>query len=119
MVLVNKYKEIHEELEKHKSEFSGYSDWEECVNEHIVRALSIHLSKKYFDVDFTNRRIEFDYNLGYRYIKDIVSKLEECEKNRNRYKSIEEFYPEFIKVFVKYSILKYRVYFLFIFNFTT
>ncbi|WP_283692848.1 DUF4932 domain-containing protein [Clostridium perfringens] len=100
LALVNKYKEIHEELEKYKSEFSGYGDWEECVNEHIVRALSIHLSKKYFDIDFTNRRIEFDYNLGYRYIKEIVSKLEEYEKNRNRYKSIDEFYPELIKVFV-------------------
>lgn len=101
LALVNKYKEIHEELEKYKSEFSGYGDWEECVNEHIVRALSIHLSKKYFEVDFTNRRIEFDYNLGYRYIKEIVSKLEEYEKNRNRYKSIDEFYPELIKVFVR------------------
>ena len=100
LALVNEYKEIHEELEKYKSEFSGYGDWEECVNEHIVRALSIHLSKKYFDIDFTNRRIEFDYNLGYRYIKEIVSKLEEYEKNRNRYKSKEEFYPELIKVFV-------------------
>ena len=58
LALVNEYKEIHEELEKYKSEFSGYGDWEECVNEHIVRALSIHLSKKYFDIDFTNRRIE-------------------------------------------------------------
>lgn len=99
--LVNEYKDVFEELEKYKSEFSGYGDWEECVNEHIVRAVSIHLSRKYFNEDFTNKRIECDYNLGYRYIKAIVDKLEEYEKNKNMYESLGEFYQEIIKVFSK------------------
>ncbi|MDZ4992539.1 DUF4932 domain-containing protein [Clostridium perfringens] len=97
--LVNEYKGVYKELKKYKSEFSGYGDWEECVNEHIVRSLAIHLSRKYFDDDFTNKRIECDYNLGYRYIKDMVNKLEEYEKNKSIYKFIDEFYPELIKVF--------------------
>lgn len=99
--LVNEYKDVFEELEKYKSEFSGYGDWEECVNEHIVRAVSIHLSRKYFNDDFTNKRIECDYNLGYRYIKAIVDKLEEYEKNKNMYESLGEFYQKIIKVFSK------------------
>lgn len=97
LLLVNEYKDVFEELEKYKSEFSGYGDWEECMNEHIVRSISIHLSRKYF----TNKRIECDYNLGYKYIKAIVDKLEEYEKNKNMYESLGEVYQEIIKVFSK------------------
>lgn len=99
--LVNGYKEVYEELEKYKSTFCGYGDWEECVNEHIVRALAIHLSKKYFKDDFTNKRIEYDYNLGYRYIKGMIKKLDYYEKNKSQYKSIENFCSELLKAFLE------------------
>lgn len=36
--------------------------WEEYVNEHMVITIAIHLSRKYFDSDLTNRRTECDYN---------------------------------------------------------
>lgn len=98
--LVDKYEVAYEELKKYKAEISGYGDWGECINEHIVRAIAIHLSRKYFDNDFTNRRIEYDYNLGYRYIKAMVKKLDYYQENNSDYKSIEGFYPELLKVFL-------------------
>ena len=99
--LVNEHKGVYEELEKYKSTFCGYGDWEECVNEHIVRALAIHLSKKYFKDDFINKRIEYDYNLGYRYIKGMIKKLDYYEENKSQYKSIENFYSELLKAFLE------------------
>ena len=33
---------------------------------------------------------------GFIYIRDILEKLEEFEKNRNNYKNFEQFYPEII-----------------------
>ncbi|MGG5460934.1 DUF4932 domain-containing protein [Clostridium sp. B9] len=99
--LVDMYKGRYEDLEKYKTEFSGYGDWEECINEHMVRAVSIHLCKNYFGEEFTNGRIEHDYNLGYRYIKPLVNKLEEYEKNKSKYNSIDQFYSELIKVFLE------------------
>lgn len=45
---VNSYKAAYDKLSAYKAPgfISGYTDWTECVNEHIVRAISIHIGKK-------------------------------------------------------------------------
>lgn len=97
--LIFKYKEAYKALILCKSEYCGYSDWEECVNEHIIRAISIHLSKNYFDEGQVSKRAEYDFKLGYRYIYDLLEKLKVYEDNRDKYLSFFQFYPELISVF--------------------
>ena len=48
--LVNQYQSAYEWLKPYKKDgfISGYGDFEECVNEHLVRAMVIHLLKKLF-----------------------------------------------------------------------
>lgn len=99
--LIFKYKEVYDELAPYKSDCCGYSDWEECVNEHLIRAISIYLSKNYFDEYEVSKRAEYDYKLGYRYIYYLLEKLKVYEVNKGKYSSFSEFYPELISIFSK------------------
>jgi hypothetical protein len=97
--LVNKYKIVYEYLRPYKRPLTGYVDWEECVNEHIIRACSIFLVRKTCGDYYADRHLEHDYNLGYRYIPNLIEKLEYYENNRDTYKTIDSFYKELIKSF--------------------
>ena len=98
--LINSYNYVYDYLKQYKDEkYAGYGDWEECVNEHIVRAISIYMLKKHNKSDYINKKTEYENTLGYRYIKNIIKKLEYYENNREIYNTIGDFYPKLIDVF--------------------
>lgn len=98
--LINSYNNIYSYLKQYKDDkLAGYSDWEECVNEHIIRAIAIYMLKKHNKKEYVNNRIEYEYDLGYRYIKSIIKKLEYYENNRGIYNTLDDFYPDLISVF--------------------
>jgi hypothetical protein len=99
--LVEKYKIAYEKLKPYKKPYAGYGDWEECVNEHIIRAISIYLVRNYCNSYYADKHLEYDYNLGYRYIPYFIERLDYYEKNRNTYKTIDDFYSELIKAFTQ------------------
>ena len=68
--LVSKYKSTHELLAKYRLPgfLSGYGDWSECVNEHFVRAMAIHLLRKCGLHDSAEKMLDYDFQKGYRYI---------------------------------------------------
>ncbi|MGL5756761.1 MAG: DUF4932 domain-containing protein [Paraclostridium sp.] len=97
--LINQYKSAYEYLKTYKTPFSGYADWEECVNEHIIRAFSIMMTRRYRGDYYADKHLKHDYDLGYKYIPNLIDKLQDYEKNRDRYKNIECFYEELILTF--------------------
>ncbi|CEN24296.1 DUF4932 domain-containing protein [Paeniclostridium sordellii] len=98
--LINSYNSVYSYLKPYKDDkYAGYNDWEECVNEHIIRAIGIYMLKKHNKKDYVNNRIEYEYELGYRYIKSIIKKLEYYENNREIYNTLDDFYPYIIDVF--------------------
>lgn len=97
--LVNQHEVAYEYLETYKTPFSGYIDWDECINEHIIRAFSIMMTRRYRGDYYADKHLKHNYDLGYRYIPKLIEKLQYYEKNRGRYENIESFYEELILTF--------------------
>ncbi len=96
-----KYRQAYERLQPYKLPGfqSGYGDWSECVNEHLVRAIAIHLAQKIGQEEYALKHLQHDMNAGYRYLPALLNKLEEYERSRFVYKTMEDFYPEWVEVF--------------------
>ncbi|HIS69804.1 MAG TPA: DUF4932 domain-containing protein [Candidatus Gallacutalibacter stercoravium] len=99
--LVKKYQSTHEKLTASKlpDYRSGYGDWEECVNEHLVRAMVIHLLQKCELYEAANQLLQNDLHSGYRYIPLILEKYNFYDNHRYLYKDLESYYPELLEVF--------------------
>lgn len=59
--LVEKHKQVYERLKPYKKSYAGYGDWEESINEYIVRAISIYLVRKHCNSYFADRHFEYDF----------------------------------------------------------
>lgn len=101
--LVNKNSQAYEWLKKYKRPNfqSGYGDWYECVNEHIVRAIAIHLAAKLGEIEYAAKHFDYDMGIGYKYLPALLDKFQYYEKHRDTYKTIDDFYPELIEVFAE------------------
>ncbi len=99
--IVNQYKNAYEILKNYKlpDYQSGYGDWEECVNEHFVRAMTIHLTKKCNLTEAAEQLMQNDLYRGYKYIPLILERYDFYDKNRDNYVNFESFYPELLSVF--------------------
>ena len=98
---VEKYSDAYEWLKKYKlpDYRSGYGDWEECINEHFVRASVIHLLSKCGLNEDSDRFLENDLYLGYKYIPKILERYDYYDNNREKYRTFDDFYPTLLKVF--------------------
>lgn len=99
--LAVKYENACQKLKKHKlpDYKSGYGDFSECINEHFVRAMAIHLLKKIGLNDIAIAFLENDLRLGYMFVPEILKRYEFYDLHRDFFSDFEEFYPELIKVF--------------------
>lgn len=73
--------------------------WDECVNEHIIRAIAIFLCSKYVDKEIAEQRTKYEIELGYVYIPYIIEKLNYYEKNREQYRCFSEYYTVLLEAF--------------------
>ncbi len=102
--------EYREELEKSSSLFvpmkeymarSGYPDWVNCVDEHLVRAINIRLCAMEISDAEAQRLFEMDKKAGFIYVEQIAGLLKDYEENRKQYPEIKDFYPVLIETFRK------------------
>lgn len=101
--LVQEYKEAYEWLKPYKLPHykSGYGDWTECVNEHLIRAMVIHFLRKSNCTDLASEVLKNEENFGYKYVPLLLEKYEYYDKNRSLYPTFESFYPEVLRVFAQ------------------
>lgn len=90
------YSSISEKMKR-----QGYGEWINSVNEHVIRAVTIRLTDLCYGEAAANELLENEKKKGFVYVEELCQKLEVYEKNRESYKTIDEFYPELIKVFEK------------------
>lgn len=102
--IVQKYQETYEILAKYKlpNYLSGYEGWEECVNEHLVRAMTIYILRKCQYTELADQLLNNDLYHGYRYIPQILEKYKYYDSNRNVYANFECYYPILLNVFSNY-----------------
>ena len=99
---INKYKKLYDPIADVMSK-QAYTNWETCVNEHIVRAVTSRLTYIHNGKDEYEKAVAFEKSRGFYYVEDLIKKLEEFEKNNDNYKDFKEFYPELIEVFKELS----------------
>ncbi len=99
--LVHQYREAYGKLAPYRlpDYRSGYGDWEECVNEHLVRAMAVHLLKKCRFNELSEELFRMDFESGYRYLPLILEKYEYYDRSRGVYADFEAYLPELLKVF--------------------
>jgi len=99
--IVDEYAEAYERLKEYKlPEYkSGYGDWVECVNEHFVRAMAIYLMLKCGLNEWADKHLNNDLYRGYKYIPAILELYKYYDKNRNKYETLEDFYPTLLSAF--------------------
>lgn len=78
---------------------SGYGDFKECINEHLVRAMSIHLLKKINQTELANKLLNNDLYCGYKFIPQILERYDYYDMNRDKYDTFEQLYPELLGAF--------------------
>ena len=92
------FKPIREKMEK-----EGYSNWETCVNEHIVRAVTARLTFIHFGKLAGEDELRDQKSWGFIYIESLCKKLEEYEIRRDKYPALADFFPELLDVFKEIS----------------
>ncbi|MFC1538014.1 DUF4932 domain-containing protein [Candidatus Latescibacterota bacterium] len=72
------------------------NDW---VSEHIVRGVTSRLSYINLGEKTGEERVKFEIGQGFDYVAEITACLEKYEHNREKYSTLEDFYPEIASVF--------------------
>lgn len=99
---IDKYSSLYTPISNIMSK-QAYGNWESCVDEHIVRAVTTRLSYIHLGTEEGEKALKYEKSCGFYYIEPLCEKLQYYENNRDKYLSFEEFYPELIKVFKELS----------------
>ena len=83
---------------------SAYGKWDNLVNESIVRAAVIrYLIDNNYPEDKVRESVINEMSVGFYWTPELVKSLTEYSSNRDRYPSIDTFYPNLIKFFRTYA----------------
>ena len=97
-----KYSSLHDPIAS-KMQKQAYGNWSVCVNEHIVRAVEVRLTYEADGKRAADKVLRAQKKKGFAYIEALCRKLEEYEKQRDKYPTLESFYPEIVAVFKSLS----------------
>jgi hypothetical protein len=70
----------------------SYGEWPICLNEHLVRAVTIRLAYR-DNKEMGKQALDEEKRRGFLYIDCLTDRLIEYENNRDRYPTFESFYP--------------------------
>lgn len=79
----------------------GYNTWDSIVNEYFVRSITARILFLEDEKEEYKRALNNDKKSGFTHIESLIEKLKEYENNRDKYKQIEDFYPELLNILVK------------------
>jgi hypothetical protein len=81
----------------------AYGDWQTCVNEHIVRAVTTRLAYREIGREAGEQALQSEKRKGFFYVEALCRRLEQYENQRAKYHTFVDFYPELINVFKELS----------------
>lgn len=87
------------ELIKDDMKEQGYASWDTTINEHIIRAVTIRLTEIVYGKDVAGRLLDEETRRGFVYIDALCNQLKYYENHRNKYSTIESYYPYLLEVF--------------------
>jgi hypothetical protein len=104
--LTNKY---WNNIEKYSSKFDSIpdvakkkvcGDWQECINEFVIRAISVHLAYGE-NVALGHQIYEKEKSKGVYCLDDLLFQIKQYEKNRNQFPTFDSYYINILEVFKK------------------
>lgn len=82
----------------------AYGDWETMVNESLVRAAVIKYMKDHqFDKNQIENEIKEQVSSKFLWINELTEELENYDKQRDKYPTLESYMPNIIKAFANYA----------------
>ncbi|WP_165389800.1 DUF4932 domain-containing protein [Cecembia calidifontis] len=74
-------------------------EWEECINEFIIRAITTWLARQECESlgDWAYQR---EKSRGVPYLDELLEKIDAYQNNRKQYPTLQEYYPELLKIFM-------------------
>ena len=102
-LLIEQYKKAFEKLQAYKLPgiASGYGDWPDCINEHLVRSVACYLTGKCAGEAERQLWQEKEVARGYRFLPYILEAFEVYESSRAQYPTFATYYPTLLQVFEK------------------
>lgn len=98
---INKYADNYDAIAGNMERQGYNTTLINSINEYIIKAITVRLTYLNYGEEQAKAVLDEEIGTGFVYMYDLVEKLEIYENNREKYKTIEEFYPELIKVFEK------------------
>lgn len=96
---INASSELFKPLETRMKSIA-YGNWENCVNEHIIRAIYIRLLTLYGNSNEAEAQLDREKSLKFAYVEPLVEKLKQFEQIRDKNNiTFTEYYPTLISVF--------------------
>jgi hypothetical protein len=68
--------------------------WEVCLNEHLIRAITIRILAEKNGPEDTKKKIKDEYNTFFVYIEYVLNMLDIYERNRDIYPNFSDFFPK-------------------------
>ena len=103
---INQYSELFKPISQRMKDMA-YSSWENCVNEHIVRAITTRLTYLKRNKQAGKKALQGELNRSFFYTTALCEQLEHYETNRDQYPTFIDFYPEIISAFQELSEKKF------------
>ncbi len=101
LMSVNEYSSLYIPIAEQMASAGGYMNWQTCVNEHIIRAITCRLFHSEMGTEAGEQALAAERERGFRYIDAIHSRLLEYEGNRSTYSTLRSFYPEIVAAFAQ------------------
>ncbi len=77
-----------------RMEAQGYSRWETCADEHLVRAVGVRLVARLQGSRAGERTLDRQLRLGFAYLPGLLIGLERYERERDLFPTLGDFCPE-------------------------
>lgn len=83
--------------------YSAYGNWSTVINESIVRAgVVLYLIDNGYSSSKIKAQLEYEILQGFTWTPDLVMKLKYYTEHRDKYKTLNDFYPEIAKCLDEY-----------------
>lgn len=93
------YKAVENEMQN-----QAYGNWETMLNEALVRAAVIKYMKDHkFSEEEIKNEINEQLNRGFLWIEELLAELENYDKQRDKYPTLEKYMPKLIQAYDKYA----------------
>jgi hypothetical protein len=91
--------EVTDERFRRAMREQAYGDWETIVNESIIRAIEVRLSTRILGAEAGRKAQAKHVKRGFEHVPRLAKLLEDYERRREAYPTLEDFYPKLLDGF--------------------